>query len=160
MSCARKGRSSSVFFPPFSHFYKYDRSYKMLSHLKVHSILLLLFFFNNRKCHHNKILKHITSILGRGLAPYSYGELLSVNIIWRKKDEGWGGFKGWHKHRKRERNKDHEDEGNVKHLWRGGNREGGGMGTRTSRFIPRSSSISAENTTSSALPAKCLKSLS
>lgn len=35
----------------------------MLSHLKVHSI----FFFKYRKCHHNKLLKHITSILGRGL---------------------------------------------------------------------------------------------
>lgn len=65
-----------VFFSPFSlNFYKYDRSYKMLSHLKVHSILFFLFFFNNRKCHHNKLLKHITGILGRGLAPYSYGEL-------------------------------------------------------------------------------------
>lgn len=37
----------------------------MLSHLKVHSI----FFFNYRKCHHDKLLKHITSILGRGLYP-------------------------------------------------------------------------------------------
>lgn len=52
-------------FSCFSNVYKYDRSYKMLSHLKVHSI----FFFNYRKCHHDKLLKHITSILGRGLYP-------------------------------------------------------------------------------------------
>lgn len=36
----------------------------MLSHLKVHSIF---FCFKYRKCHHNKLLKHVTSILGRGL---------------------------------------------------------------------------------------------
>lgn len=38
----------------------------MLSHLKVHSIIII-FFFKYRKCHHNKLLKHITSILWRGL---------------------------------------------------------------------------------------------
>lgn len=35
----------------------------MLSHLKVHSFFI---FFKYRKCHHNKLLEHITSILGRG----------------------------------------------------------------------------------------------
>lgn len=35
MPCARKG----IFFFLLFHFYKYDVSYKMLSHLKVHSIL-------------------------------------------------------------------------------------------------------------------------
>lgn len=37
----------------------------------------------------------------------------------------WGGGQRMTQAQKeRERNKDHEDEGNVKHLWHGGNREG------------------------------------
>lgn len=86
----REGLHLCLFvFSFFSHFYKYDRSYKMLSHLKVHSIL----FFNYRKyCHHNKLLKHITSILGRGLH-----HIPMVNCISQynstKKDGGGGVLK-------------------------------------------------------------------
>lgn len=57
----------------------------MLSHLKVHSILFLFVCFKYRKYHHhNKLLKHITSIPGK---PYFDGQPEVDQKGWR--EEFW-----------------------------------------------------------------------
>jgi len=101
MLCARKGRCSfvCVIFLFFLHFYKYDVSYKMLRHLKVHSIL---FFKYRKNCHHNKILKHITSVLVRGL--HHIPMVSCHNRSWQK---GWWGSGSMTQAQREET--DHED---------------------------------------------------